>query len=238
MPAPSAVFFDVDFTLIYPGPTFQGEGYERFCAEFGIDVDSARFYEAVAEASRLLSEEQGDLSYNPQLFVDFTKGVIRGMGGEGERLEPCAWRIYEEWAACQHFELYDDVSDTLRELHGAGVRIGLITNTHRCLDTFEHHFALHGLITAAVSSSSHGFMKPHPSIFEAALRRAGVASPQDAVMVGDSVLHDIEGARRIGMRGVLVSRFGEPQAPPGIDVIRSLRELPALLDVRGAPLAP
>jgi hypothetical protein len=28
----TAVFFDVDFTLIYPGPTFQGEGYARFCA--------------------------------------------------------------------------------------------------------------------------------------------------------------------------------------------------------------
>ena len=27
-----AVFFDVDFTLIYPGPVFQGEGYRAFCA--------------------------------------------------------------------------------------------------------------------------------------------------------------------------------------------------------------
>ena len=38
-----AVFFDVDFTLIYPGPTFQGEGYQRFCARYGIEVDPARF---------------------------------------------------------------------------------------------------------------------------------------------------------------------------------------------------
>ena len=29
----SAVFFDVDFTLIYPGPTFQGEGYAAFCED-------------------------------------------------------------------------------------------------------------------------------------------------------------------------------------------------------------
>jgi hypothetical protein len=27
-----AVFFDVDFTLIYPGPTFKAEGYRRACA--------------------------------------------------------------------------------------------------------------------------------------------------------------------------------------------------------------
>ena len=48
-------------------------------------------------------------------------------------------------------------------------------------------------------------MKPHPSIFEAALSQAGVAAAQ-SVMVGDSLMHDIEGARRVGMRGVLVHR--------------------------------
>jgi FMN phosphatase YigB (HAD superfamily) len=30
------------------------------------------------------------------------------------------------------------------------------------------------LIAGAVSSSDHGFMKPHPSIFESALDRLGV----------------------------------------------------------------
>ena len=34
-----AVFFDVDFTLIYPGPAFQGEGYQAFCARHGMEVD-------------------------------------------------------------------------------------------------------------------------------------------------------------------------------------------------------
>ena len=38
-----AVFFDVDFTLIYPGPKFQGEGYRQFCARHAISVDPARF---------------------------------------------------------------------------------------------------------------------------------------------------------------------------------------------------
>ena len=37
----SAVFFDVDFTLIYPGPTFQGEGYAAFCERYGMTVDPA-----------------------------------------------------------------------------------------------------------------------------------------------------------------------------------------------------
>ena len=36
-----AVFFDVDFTLIYPGPSLQGEGYGLFCARHGVTVDTA-----------------------------------------------------------------------------------------------------------------------------------------------------------------------------------------------------
>ena len=49
--AVKAVFFDVDFTLIYPGPTFQGAGYEQFCARYGIRVDTDRFTDAVRAAS-------------------------------------------------------------------------------------------------------------------------------------------------------------------------------------------
>jgi putative hydrolase of the HAD superfamily len=77
----------------------------------------------------------------------------------------------------------------------------------------------------AISSSDHGFMKPHPSIFEKGLRQAGVAA-EEAVMVGDSVPHDIEGALRLGMRGILVARSGLSKgAPPDVPVIQSLREL-------------
>ena len=43
-----AVFFDVDFTLIYPGPRFQASGYHDFCARHGIAVDPAAFDRAVA----------------------------------------------------------------------------------------------------------------------------------------------------------------------------------------------
>jgi len=225
-----AVFFDVDFTLIYPGPTFRGEGYREFCAKHGITVDPARFDEAVTHAAPFLDAD--DDRYTDELFVVYTRAIIEGMGGAGAGLDACASEIYREWAACQHFELYDDVPDVLRELSSAGVRIGLISNSHRCLASFQTHFELQGLITATVSSSEHGFMKPHPSIFSAALQLMNVPAPE-AVMVGDSLRHDVEGAMRAGMRGVLLHRGDSPtQAAEelGVPVIRSLRELPALLD--------
>jgi putative hydrolase of the HAD superfamily len=96
--------------------------------------------------------------------------------------------------------------------------------------SFQQHFELHGLIACALSSSEHGYLKPHPSIFESALKLLDV-SASESVMVGDSLAHDIEGARRVGMRGILVHRApgSAPDTPEDVVVIRDLTALPALL---------
>ena len=99
-----ALFFDVDFTLIYPGPTFRGEGYAHFCRKHGIVIDESRFGSAVAAASSVLDDEQ-DHVYSADIFVRYTGRVIEGMGGTGPRVEACAREIYDEWAICQHFSL-------------------------------------------------------------------------------------------------------------------------------------
>jgi phosphoglycolate phosphatase-like HAD superfamily hydrolase len=67
-------------------------------------------------------------------------------------------------------------------------------------------------------------------------------------MVGDSVKADIEGARRIGMRAVLVRRSGAGLSSPlqhtlgpgyeDVPVIGSLAELPGLLLSDSRPAAP
>jgi HAD superfamily hydrolase (TIGR01549 family) len=231
MTPPRAVLFDVDFTLIYPGPTFRGEGYQAFCARYGMDVDASKFEEGVASAAPLLNSP--DDVYDPEIFIAYTNHIIERMGGVGPRIDDCSREIYREWAACQHFELYDDVPAVLQQLAQDGLRIGLISNTHRCLASFQSHFELQGLISATVSSSDHGLMKPHPSIFSAALQLLDVPAAE-AVMVGDSLKHDVEGALGVGMRAVLLNR-GDSAAPAAVaedhrvPVIRSLRELPALL---------
>ena len=98
----AAVFFDVDFTLIYPGPTFQGEGYARFCERYGMTIDSAKFDDAVRAASSVLDAAQ-DHVYDADIFVCYTRRIVEEMGGTGPQLNECAAEIYREWAACQHF---------------------------------------------------------------------------------------------------------------------------------------
>ena len=224
-----AVFFDVDFTLIYPGPTFQAEGYRRACAAHGLIVDPAKFDQATAASSFILDEVEEQI-YSHDLFVHYTASIIEHMGGRGEQVIAVAREIYDQWSVNHHFEMYDDVAPVINGLSERGLIIGAISNSHRSLDAFCEHFSLRGLITVSVSSAEHGYMKPHRSIFDTALAKAGVTADQ-AMMVGDSINPDIEGALAAGMRAVLLRRSGEipSNLPPQLPVITTLADLPPLL---------
>ena len=77
-------------------------------------------------------------------------------------------------------------------------------------------------------------MKPHASIFAAALQALGVPA-SDAMMVGDNLRQDVDGALRAGMRAALLHRRSSPHpdaealAARGVPVLRSLAELPDLI---------
>ena len=228
-----AVFFDVDYTLIHPGPVFDGEGYRAFARTHGLDADPARYEAAVREASSELDHLQEQI-YRPEPFVRYARRVLTGMGATGDGLDACAMEIYEEWAACHHFTLYDDVQPAFAALCDAGYRIGLISNTHRSLEAFQTHFELKPYVTAAVSSYEQGYLKPHPSIFEAALAAAG-ADAAVSVMVGDSLAHDIAGAHQVGMSAVLLIRASSPHLPGTAtilpDAVREVAVIYSLTDL-------
>jgi putative hydrolase of the HAD superfamily len=81
-------------------------------------------------------------------------------------------------------------------------------------------------VDAVVTSAEVGVAKPGRAIFDTALRLAR-AAPGEAVLVGDSLENDVAGARAAGIRPVLLARDGS--VPAGVEAIRSLAELPALL---------
>jgi putative hydrolase of the HAD superfamily len=93
----------------------------------------------------------------------------------------------------------------LTALRSAGLQIGLVSNSARDVREFAQH---HGLdVDAGISSFHHGRSKPHASIFRAVLDLLEVDS-SEAVMVGDTIADDIEGALALGMRAILLDREG------------------------------
>ncbi len=224
-----AVFFDVDFTLIEPGPRFLGPGYAAACAPHGLTLDPAAFDAAVARALPLLDAHAG-APYEHDLFIRYTAAIIEHMGGRGAAATRAATEIYDAWAANHHFDLYDDVHDVLPLLAERGLTLGVISNSHRSLEAFTAHFALDRFVRTHISAHPGRHMKPHRSIFDAALADAGVRA-DEALMVGDSLHADVHGALAAGLRAVWLRRGGDlPAERPGeVPVIHRLHDLPRLI---------
>jgi putative hydrolase of the HAD superfamily len=128
--------------------------------------------------------------------------------------------MVREWERHENFSLYEDALPVLDELRRNRIKIGLVTNGQRDLDEFVEHHRLQ--VDARVGSKAHGRIKPHPSIFVAALAELH-ATPDESVMVGDSYEDDIEGARALGMRAILLDREGlHPEEPERIDTLLAL----------------
>ncbi len=125
------------------------------------------------------------------------------------------------------FSPYPDAVPALRELRGRGERLVICSNWDRSLPDWLAGSGLLELVDGVVTSADAGSAKPDPGIFARALELAG-ASAGSSVHVGDSPDKDVEGARRAGIRPVLVARDGAPRAA-GVESIATLAELPALV---------
>jgi putative hydrolase of the HAD superfamily len=214
-----AVLFDVDFTLVRPGPELGGEGFRRAAARHGMTLDAARYETARLEAIALM-QRHPELVHDEELWIGFTEQIVRGMGGQSDAARVCAVELVREWERHENFFLYEDALPALEALRAHGLRLGLVSNGQRDLEEFAAH---HGLdVDVAVGSKAHGRQKPHRSIFDAALAALGVEA-EEAAMVGDSEEDDVAGARALGLTAILLDRQGlHAEAPNRIDTLLAL----------------
>jgi HAD superfamily hydrolase (TIGR01509 family) len=103
------------------------------------------------------------------------------------------------------FELYVDVQPVLCALKRRGLRLAVVSNWHRGLDSFCHETDLSDLLDAVISSADIRIEKPDPRIFDEAVRRLR-AKRDHIVHVGDSPDDDFSGAIAAGLRAILIDR--------------------------------
>ena len=100
--------------------------------------------------------------------------------------------------------LYDDTLDVLTALQRMGYRMAIVSNgvyqqKNAAMMGIEKYF------DTIIGSWHVGYMKPDPEIFNMALRQLG-ASPERALMVGDTWDADVAGARSAGIRALHLKR--------------------------------
>jgi putative hydrolase of the HAD superfamily len=130
------------------------------------------------------------------------------------------------------FRPYPDAVRALTALRARGHVLVVVSNWDVSLHEALAATGLSALVDAALSSAEAGCAKPSPGIFRQALASVG-AVDEPATHVGDSLEHDVGGARAAGLDPVLVARGGPADAPDGVRVIASLDAL--VQTPRGGP---
>lgn len=212
--------FDVDFTIAKPGPDLGPEGYRTLGERHGLSLDPQRYEDARRDALVELKHHP-ELDYDEKIWIHFTQRIIEGMGGTGDTYAAAA-EMEGAWVHAHHFELYEDALPTLDALRDRDVRLGLLSNSARDLDEFVVHHALS--VDAVLTSRAHGKTKPHEGIFRRMLELLDVPAG-DALMVGDTIEDDVEGAMAVGMQAVLVDREGRYPERESIGDLRALLSL-------------
>jgi len=232
-----AVFFDLDETLLDHTSAVR-VGAAALAKELG-HPNPAEAIESWFALERHFFDRYlaGELS-----FLEQRRARVRGLAAEvGRELDDAeADAVFATYFS--HYQAswvaFPDVEACFAELRTrADVRLGVVTNGDARGQRAK--LARLGLLDAmdvVVTAEEVGCAKPDPRIYRAACERAGVPV-EDAVMVGDRLDVDADGARAAGLLGVWLDRGGQlsgarhPAAHDGSRLVRisSLTELPALV---------
>ena len=134
--------------------------------------------------------------------------------------------------------LFPDTLNTLDQLRDE-YYIGIVTNfSHpQTARTIFKRLRLEKLFKAIVISGEIGYRKPNKIIFDTALAQLG-SEPETAVMIGNSVKADIVGARKAGMKSILLDRHQRHWEGRYLadNVVRSIDSVPLAVQGMGRSL--
>jgi HAD superfamily hydrolase (TIGR01549 family) len=232
------VCLDAGFTVLSPVRSLS-EALRGVLADHGHLVGDAELQQAWDAADRWFAEDydgQVNDTWADDDQIDATwrryHGVMLAELGLAHLHDPLIDMILAAQYAPDSWELYPDVLPVVSELRRAGLRLGIVSDWGSNLLPIIHGLGLAAELDFVLASGAVGFSKRDPALYRLAAKRAGV-EPGEALMVGDTISADVEGAEAAGMDGVLLRRpewrDGHRPAPPGMRVIASLAELPRIV---------
>lgn len=109
------------------------------------------------------------------------------------------------WDAAPGVMPFTDVPPVLEIFVQHGIELGIVTNAFQTSAMRERELQTQSLLKyfpkCVITAADVGRLKPHPTIFEAALTALD-AQPHETVFVGDNLVADVLGSQRMGMKGV------------------------------------
>ncbi len=222
----SAVLFDLDDTL-FDHRGAADRGVRAWLSGLGLDGLLEDHVERwfVLETHHHERFQRGEISH-----VDQRRFRIRAFLDSWDLADDAiADDTFAGYLACYRaaWSAFADAAAALEQALGAGLTVGILTNGDQTIqETKVRRTGLASYDVPVLASSSLTAAKPDRRAFHEACARLRV-DPKECVMVGDSLRHDVHGARAAGLAGVLIDRVGRYRADEvaGVDRISSLAEL-------------
>jgi HAD superfamily hydrolase (TIGR01549 family) len=226
---PGALLLDLDETLIDGAGL--AAGTLAACAELAVELGGEPgelAAEANATFGRLWPELEQDWILGRIDDVELTAAVWAEFLAVRDRPGHDATRLARVHLAALHasYRAFSDVLPFLDAARDAGLALAIVTNGSTIAQRAKINLLGSERFVSIVVSAEHGVAKPDAAVFRIALDELGVA-PAEAIHIGDNPVKDVQGARRAGIRAILLDRAGV--APLGPDVAHDLGGVRALL---------
>lgn len=199
-----AVFLDVGNTLVHERPS-RFEIYAQCARAHGVEVETGRMNQLMRAAHRELPREiDGAWRYTDRWFEAYIERIFAaGLGVPRERLPELSRDLFARFSDPATFALFPEALELCEALRARGLVVGLVSNWSHRLPRLVADLGLSTRTDFVLCSAIERLEKPDEEIFRRALARAGVR-PDEALHAGDDLEKDYHGARRAGLRAVLV----------------------------------
>ena len=217
-----AVIFDIDGTLV-DSVDMHAEAWQRAFKHFGKDIPFDQVRHQIGKGGDQL------------MPVFFSEEELERFGEEMEKFRGDLYK--REYIS--RVRAFPQVRELFERIRRDGKRIALASSAKKDeLKVYKELARITDLVEEETSADDAEKSKPHPDIFEAALKALGDVRPEEAVVIGDTP-YDAEAAGKINLRtiGVLCGGFPEAElrAAGCTDIYRDPADLLARYDA--SPLA-
>jgi len=193
-----AITLDAGGTLVHPHPSV-GTVYAEILSGHGIEADPGRLEVSFREAFEAADSDRKD-EVNDRIELEFWRRVVRQtLDGHcsGDHFEEVFDELYREYGSSRRWRLTEDAIPTIKELRTRGYQVAVLSNWDSRLRQVLNELELDLLLDACFISCEIGFEKPDRRIFRH-VEEALALKPPQILHVGDSPVHDAEGARQSG----------------------------------------
>lgn len=127
----------------------------------------------------------------------YLDALVSGIGlKDTQRTRDILIEIFLEDIGEKRIDLH--MIDFAKNLKSKGFRIGLLSN---CPNPIFHLPKKYDVFDSSIYSDDVGLLKPSPKIYRLLLKKLKV-KPDEALMIGDSIKTDVDGARAVGMQAI------------------------------------